>query len=151
MSNEAWKTSYSAKARRTDGIDYIVTTIAAKEFQLYYHEAAHLHALLGAALATPSKKEKFTWGVPIETFELDLDGTTVTIVKYHPWKSSNGTVHVGDANMDEVLFHNSEISWSHRSIQESLVYWLTYKSLGLNNHSLAAGICRALDISKESA
>lgn len=149
MSDEAWKTSYSAKARTTDGTDYVVTKVATVEFQLYRHEAAHLHAILGKALARPTKK--FSWGVPIETFELDLDGSTVTIVKYHPWKSSNGTVHVGDANMDEVLFHNAEISWSHRSIQESLVYWLTYKSLGLNNHSLAAGICRALDISKESA
>jgi hypothetical protein len=51
---EPWMTSYSAEPRTTDGTDYIITKVATQEFQLYRHEAAHLHALLGRALGVGS-------------------------------------------------------------------------------------------------
>lgn len=103
----------------------------------------------GAAPAEPN--EKFPWGEVIRTINLDLDGEVVTIVKYHPWKSHKSTILVGDADLTKVLYHNDDISWSHSSIKESLIYWLTHASLGLNNHSLAAGICRALSLNTEEA
>jgi hypothetical protein len=53
---EPWMTSYAAVPRTTDGIDYVITTVATKEFQLYRHEAEHLLQLLGAALGVGSTR-----------------------------------------------------------------------------------------------
>jgi hypothetical protein len=55
---EPWMTSYSAEPRTTDGTDYIITKVATQEFQLYRHEATHLHALLGRALGVQPSKER---------------------------------------------------------------------------------------------
>lgn len=87
--------------------------------------------------------KKFPWGKVIDRFEYNFDGTILEVVKYHP-KKYDGTEGY---SLDE-MFHCEEISGSFGSIQHLLISWIVYKNLGLNEHSLANGIARALKITE---
>ena len=89
---------------------------------------------------------KFTWGKVIDRFTYDFDGEIMDVVKYHPWKTRGCEVCVGRPNMEEINFHNEELHASFLTIHGLLITWIAYKRLGLNQHALAYGICRALDI-----
>lgn len=89
---------------------------------------------------------KFAWGKVIEKFSYDFDGEKMDVVKYHPWKSRNCTVLTGDADLDRTEYHCEEIHESSSSIHRLVIAWIANKKLGLNNGSLVAGVCRALEI-----
>jgi len=83
---------------------------------------------------------KFVWGKVIERFDFDFDGVICEVVKYHP-KTFTPVVY-----LPESFYHCEEMSASFRSMFELLVHWLTYKQLGLNEGSLAQGLCRAINL-----
>ena len=86
------------------------------------------------------------WGETIGTFDLDFDGARCVIVKYHPWISKRGKVYIDKPDKTRVLFYNTETSWSDRSMQASVLRWMTRKNLGLNQHALVEGVCKALNV-----
>ena len=89
-------------------------------------------------------KEKFSWGRVIQRFTYDFDGTTVEVVKYHPWVSDGCFVQAGAPDMKVTEYHCEELHESFFSIDAFLIAWVANKNLGPNQHTLAAGICRAL-------
>lgn len=90
--------------------------------------------------------QDFTWGEVIAAYSMQIDDTRCLIVEYHPWKSKNSEVKVGDPDKKQVLFHCSETSWSDSTMQSSIIHWIAHTNLGLNQHPLVAGICRALKV-----
>lgn len=79
-------------------------------------------------------KSKFWLGRPLDFIKLDLDGEMIEITKYR------------DDRSDAVLYHNEVLSESFRSLDALLISWIARRNLGLNQHQLVAGICRALEI-----
>lgn len=92
---------------------------------------------------------KFNWGKVIETFDFDFDGVMLEVVKFHPWKQKSALVLSGDPNEGVVEYHCEELHASFRSFDALLISWITNRRLGLNQHALAAGICKALDIDEQ--
>jgi hypothetical protein len=90
--------------------------------------------------------QDFTWGEVIDAYSMDIDDHHCTVISYHPWKSRNSVVQVGAPDKTRVLFHNTETSWSDQTMQASLIRWMAAKNLGLNQHMLVDGICRALNV-----
>jgi hypothetical protein len=90
--------------------------------------------------------KKFPWGKVLEIFEYDFDGKPLEIVKYHPWKSEGVSVKTGNPNEDETCYHIAAMSESFHSIDAALIGWIAHKNLGLNHGTLAAGVCRALNV-----
>ena len=86
----------------------------------------------------------FAWGEKIDGFDLNLDGEVLRIVKYHPWKSKGCQVLTGQPDTDVINFHCAELRASYYSIYEVVIAWIAYKKLGLNQHALVSGVCRAL-------
>lgn len=97
---------------------------------------------------------KFPWGRVIERFKYNFDGDNVEIVKYHPHKRDEKGFAVYDdeynrfqaIDTDKIEYHLEGHHVSCGSVEGCLIYWMAEKHLGLNNHSLVAGICRALDV-----
>lgn len=88
----------------------------------------------------------FTWGKILEIFEYDFDGKTVEVVKYLPHKFVDGQRVRGEYE-DAPLFHIEELREAAATLDAILISWIARQRLGLNQHALVAGICRALDIS----
>lgn len=91
---------------------------------------------------------KFPWGkvISIETYDLK-NGDVVEVVEHHPWKYDGATVvmpRVADTSMTH--YHCEAMHASFNNVPELLIHWFAHKNLGLNQHALAQGICRALDI-----
>lgn len=83
---------------------------------------------------------KFPWGKVIDYLQLDLDGDKVEVIKYYAkicnkqeWES-------------EPSYHIEELHASYNNVQSAIIGYIAYKSLGLNQHALISGICRALCI-----
>jgi hypothetical protein len=89
--------------------------------------------------------ERFVWGRVIERFDYDFDGQRMELVKFHPWKSERGTVRTGDPDTMVTQYHCDKMSESFWCIDDALIAWIARKNLGLNQHALVAGICRALE------
>lgn len=79
---------------------------------------------------------KFAWGKVIERFDYDFDGDKVEVVKYYPSTRNDNVPH----------FHIEELHESSDSLQYMLIAYIARKNLGLNQHSLVSGICRALEV-----
>jgi hypothetical protein len=94
--------------------------------------------------------ENFHWGQVLDAFRFDMDDKTCTILKYHPWVNEKGNIRIGRPDTTQVMFHNNETRNSDGSIQASLIRWIAHTNLGLNQHALVAGICRALDVKDAS-
>lgn len=92
----------------------------------------------------------FSWGQPIAAFALNLDGQVCMILKYHPWVNEKGNIRVGRPDTDQVMFHNAATGYSDDSIQTAVIRWIAHTNLGLNQHALVAGICKALDVKAAS-
>lgn len=90
--------------------------------------------------------KKFAWGKVIDNFEYDFDGQVLTITKYHPWKRDGCTVLTGVENTEEIKYHCEELRESSNSLLHLVIAWIAFKNLGLNQHQLVYGICRALEI-----
>lgn len=89
---------------------------------------------------------KFTWGRVIEKFEYDMDGRALQVVKFHPWKCSGSTVLTGQPDLEDICYHCEELHQSFDSLDALLIAWIAEKRLGLNQHALVSGMCRALGI-----
>lgn len=88
----------------------------------------------------------FPWGQTIERFVLDFDGSKLLATKFHPWKSESSLVMVGDPDTSTVQYHCEELRQSTNSMQSLVIAWIANKNLGLNQHALVSGVCRALEI-----
>jgi hypothetical protein len=89
----------------------------------------------------------FTWGQVIRRIQVDMDDTQIEVVKFHPWEV-NGTVLVGSPDLSKIEYHIEDMSMSFNSMQSLMIAWIANRNLGLNQHALVAGVCRALDIDK---
>jgi hypothetical protein len=86
---------------------------------------------------------KFPWGKVIDYITLDFDGVKCEITKYHPYKDFCRSKEI---DTSKVEYHSEEMHQSTNTIYGMVIAFITYKQLGLNHHSLAGGICRALQI-----
>lgn len=86
----------------------------------------------------------FTWGKVIDRFEYDFDGAKVEVVKYFGREFING--HPTGNYETTPSYHIEELHESARSLQYMLIAYIARKNLGNNQHTLVAGICKALDI-----
>ena len=87
--------------------------------------------------------ERFVWGEVIACFSYDFDGPVCEVVKYHP--------HNAKRTIDRsvALYHHDGLHQSFHSLHALLIAWIAYRHLGLNQHALVAGLCKALDINEE--
>jgi len=88
---------------------------------------------------------EFAWGKVVEKFTYDFDGVPLDVTKYYANKFIDGFHKKGEYE-DVYSYHSDELHASYHSMFALIIAWITYKQLGLNNHSLASGICRALEI-----
>jgi hypothetical protein len=88
--------------------------------------------------------KSFSWGKVLKIFDYDIDGKPLEIVKYHPWHTEGVSVNTGNPNEAETLYHVNELHASYLSIEAAMIAWVAYKRLGLNQHALVTGVCRAL-------
>jgi hypothetical protein len=75
----------------------------------------------------------FPCGIVLDRTTLYLDGTEVEVTKY-----------INDNT--NVLFHCEELHASYNTIEALLIAWIARKHLGLNQHALVSGICKALGV-----
>jgi len=85
---------------------------------------------------------KFPWGKVIGILQIDLDGDKLEVVKYY----ANFGASTINKHCTEPSFHIEELHASYSTVQAAIIGYIAYKSLGLNQHTLVSGICRALDI-----
>lgn len=78
---------------------------------------------------------KFAWGTVIDRFEYDFDGVKMEVTKYHPRDDKNA-----------ILFHCEQLSEATETLFELVIAFIARKNLGLNQHALVSGICRALEL-----
>lgn len=91
------------------------------------------------------KSKKFTWGRLLEEFEYNFDGEVMRVTKYHPWiVDIGGAIRTGESNKNLIMYHCEELSESRDCILSLIISWIAHKRLGLNQHALVGGVCRAL-------
>lgn len=85
---------------------------------------------------------KFPWGKVVDYLQIDLDGDKLEVVKYY------GNVGGGAIKTYNGIpsYHIEVLHASYNTVQSALIAYMAYKSLGLNQHTLVSGICRALEI-----
>lgn len=88
---------------------------------------------------------KFPWGKVVDRFDYDFDGEKLEVVKYLPRKA----MHLNGGYEERPQYHVEELHSSYWNMQALLIDWIAYKNLGLNQHSLTAGLCKALEIKGE--
>jgi hypothetical protein len=81
---------------------------------------------------------KFPWGKVIDRFQYDFDGDAIEVVKYI------GTFQ--GVTETKPSFHIEELHASYNSVQAAIIAYFAYKNLGLNQHVLVSGVCRALEV-----
>ena len=89
---------------------------------------------------------KFPWGRVLEQISYEIDGLRFDVTKFHPWKTSGCTVLTGQVNEALTQYHSDELHQSEDTAQRLLIAWIAYRNLGLNQHTLVDGICRALEV-----
>lgn len=93
-----------------------------------------------------SKMGKFPWGKVLDYFSYDFDGTVMEVTKFHPWKSSNCQMMTGDPDTAQTHYNCAELRASFDSLDALLICWIAHKRLGLNQHALVTGVCKALGV-----
>jgi hypothetical protein len=88
---------------------------------------------------------KFSWGKVIERFVYDFDGKEVEVIKYYPDKFIDGH-HAKGEYESRPAFHIDSLNASAYTLDEIIITWIAKERLGLNQHTLVSGICRALCI-----
>lgn len=83
---------------------------------------------------------KFMLGEVINVFRYNFDGQELEIVKYYPRIDSRAI------DITRTMYACEEIREHSDSLMQLVISWIAYKNLGLNEGSLVAGICRALEI-----
>jgi hypothetical protein len=94
---------------------------------------------------------KFSWGTVINRFDYDFDGKKLEVVKFHPWVSVDSRVMTGTPDEAATLYHCEELRESFYDMDSLLISWIARKNIGLNQHTLVQGICRALSTSSSGA
>lgn len=89
---------------------------------------------------------KFAWGSIIDRLSYDFDGITLEIIKYNPWVKNGNRLLVGSIAHDCVSYHCEEMNQTFNTVFELIIHWIVFKRLGLNNSSLAEGVCKAVDL-----
>ena len=87
---------------------------------------------------------KFSWGKVISRSTYDFDGTVMNVVKYHPWKLDGCTILTGQPDETKIEFSCEEINESCENLYYLIISFIAFKNLGLNQHTLVAGIGRSL-------
>jgi hypothetical protein len=77
----------------------------------------------------------FPWGLVLDRTTLYIDGVELEVTKYQD-------------NTAAVLFYCEELRESWESIDVLLISWIARKNLGLNQHALISGVCKALGVFK---
>lgn len=90
--------------------------------------------------------KKFSWGEVITRYQLPFEDGMLEIVKFHPWKTEGVSVLTGQPDYDQIQYHIEELRESFFEFDAAVIAWITYARLGLNQHQLVSGICKALDI-----
>ena len=76
----------------------------------------------------------FTWGEVVFIHEIG----EYTIVEYHPWKTKDGAVFVGNAD-DSLAFHcylhKKDIGQSTHSLDSALAFCIDFKFEGANQQA----------------
>lgn len=90
--------------------------------------------------------DDFTWGEVIERFNLNMDGTNLSIVKYHPWTRKGIIVQTGYPAFDETLYHVEELSESFPVFELAVIAWIARQKVGIGQFGLVTGIGKALNI-----
>ena len=95
-----------------------------------------------------TKTVGFVWGKVLDCFSYDFDGTVMEVTKYHPWKEVDDGISVktGDPDTAQVEYHCEELHTAFNSMDALLICWIAHKRLGLNQHALVSGVCRALGV-----
>jgi hypothetical protein len=95
---------------------------------------------------------KFPWGKALDYFSYDFDGTVMEVTKYHPWKETADGISVktGDPDTAQVGYHCEELHAAFDSLDALLICWIANKRLGLNQHALVTGVCKALGVHKSA-
>ena len=89
---------------------------------------------------------KFSWGRVIAQFDYDFDGSTMKVVKFHPWKTEGCTVLTGNPDETLTYYHCEELHESSDSLQYMLLSWIAHKNLGLNQRALVHGVAKAMGV-----
>lgn len=89
---------------------------------------------------------RFPWGKVLERFSYDFDGSTMDVVKFHPWKADGCIVKTGEPDTSRVHYHCEELQSSYGELDALLICWIAKKRLGINQHVLVSGVCRALGV-----
>ena len=89
---------------------------------------------------------KFSWGRVIETVSQDIGGNILRFTVYHPWHREDCTVKTGSPDLTKIEYHSEELHESFDCADALLIAWIAHRRLGLNQHMLVSGICRALEI-----
>lgn len=90
---------------------------------------------------------QFVWGKVIKQFEYDFDGSSMRVVKYHPWKRSGFNIFEGDVDETKIQYYCDELSEILDSLQGLLLSWIVFKNLGYNQSALVCGLAKAIGIS----
>jgi hypothetical protein len=113
----------------------------------FHYSTMTLHGRING-VRSMSQIRPFTWGQVIDIFDYDFDGKKFKVVKYHPWKERKGSSTLGNTpdfpDLDVIYFHNDELHQSEPNLDSLLLAWIARKNMGLNQHTLVAGIARAL-------
>ena len=80
--------------------------------------------------------KQFPWGSVIDRLKYDFDGVSLDVTKYVD-------------KQGQTLYHVEELHASFYGMDSMLIAWIAYRRLGLNQHNLVGGICRALEINEE--
>lgn len=91
-------------------------------------------------------RKRFPWGKVLDYFSYDFDGTVMEVVKFHPWKSDDCHVRTGDPDDTQVHYHCEELHASFDTLDALLICWIAQKRLGMNQHALVTGVCKALGV-----
>lgn len=107
------------------------------------HPAGYIGGMTQAERIPTTSRGRFPWGIVLDIFDYDFDGQKLTVVKYHQWVL-NETPRRADES--QPLYHSEELRASYRSLDALLIAWIAHRRLGLNQHMLVSGLCRALEI-----
>ena len=84
--------------------------------------------------------KKFALGKELQTFILDMNGTWLRIIKYHPYLNQNKDVG------NEILFHVPSLYEAWPTFDAAVVGWMVRQHLGPDNNALTSAICRILKV-----
>lgn len=95
--------------------------------------------------------ERFSWGKVLDRFTLDFDGDKLEVTKFYGHVFEKGSQKFDSSGRplyDEncALYHADQLSESAHTVDALVISWIARRRLGYNQHTLVAGIARALSI-----